>query len=97
MQAEKSVSFRTPEFYGTADIVKYDDNLERIIFEGTNGNYARLYQLTGQGAGFTSGDITGKQILYERKWAHKRRWRYEAIDEQSERRPLTSLYFPLHG
>jgi hypothetical protein len=67
MQAEQSVSFRTPEFYGTADVVKYDESLERIIFEGTGGNYARLYQFNGQGAGAPPREITGKQILYERK------------------------------
>jgi hypothetical protein len=67
MCAEQSVSFRTPEFYGTADIVKYNENRDQIIFEGANGNYARLYQFTSQGAGSRPKEITGRQILYERK------------------------------
>ena len=67
MWAEEGVTFRTPEFYGTADVVKYDESLNRIIFEGLNGNYARLYQFNGQGAGAEPKAITGRQILYERK------------------------------
>jgi lipopolysaccharide export system protein LptA len=66
MKAETSVSFRTPEFYGTADVVTYDEQLDRMVFEGLNGSYARLYQLNPQGAGVAK-TIPGKKILYERK------------------------------
>jgi hypothetical protein len=68
MRAEKAVSFRTPEFYGTADVVKYDESKEQIIFEGVGGNLAVLYRFTpGQGAGVDPKAIRGRQILYERK------------------------------
>jgi hypothetical protein len=68
MRAEKSVSFRTPEFYGTADIVKYDQAKEQIIFEGVGSNLAVLYRFTPrQGAGAAPDVIRGRQILYERK------------------------------
>jgi len=67
MRAERSVSFRTPEFYGTADIVKYNEGRDQIIFEGADGNYATLYQFTGPAAGNRPREIKGRQILYERK------------------------------
>jgi len=67
MRAEKAVSFRTPEFYGTSDIVKYNEGKDQIIFEGSGGNYATLYQFTTQGAGSRPKEIKGRQILYERK------------------------------
>jgi len=67
MRAEKAVSFRTPEFYGTADVVKYDESKEQIIFEGVGGNFATLYQFASAGAGSQPKEIKGRQILYERK------------------------------
>jgi hypothetical protein len=68
MHAERSVSFRTPDFYGTADIVKYDQSKEQVIFEGANGNLAVIYRFVpGQGAGANTGTVRARQILYERK------------------------------
>jgi hypothetical protein len=69
MRAEHSVSFRTPEFYGTADIVKYDQSKEQIIFEGVGGNNAVVYRLNpAQGPGVEpTGTMRARLILYDRK------------------------------
>ncbi len=68
MWAERSVSFRTPEFYGTADIVKYDQSKEQIIFEGSGGNLAVIYRFVpGQGAGVETSTMRARKIVYERK------------------------------
>lgn len=64
MRADRKVFFRTKDFYGRADVVKYNQEREIIIFEGTPGNPATIYQ--DQGAGREPRQIQGMMILYNR-------------------------------
>ena len=65
MVAENNAFFRTPEFFGNADVIKYDESQELIIFEGKNGNLVKLYKLGAIGA--RPQLIEGRKILYNRK------------------------------
>jgi hypothetical protein len=60
------------EFWGVADIVKYDELQQRVIFEGTDGNMATLYRIKGQGG--QQEKITGRKIIY---WRQTGDWRIE--------------------
>jgi lipopolysaccharide export system protein LptA len=62
MVAKTNVFFRTPEFFGNADEVKYDEGEETIIFEG---NPTTLFKLGAPGA--KPQRIEGKKILYNRR------------------------------
>jgi hypothetical protein len=62
MVAERNCFFRTPEFYGNADSIKYDESQETILFEG---NPTTLFKLGP--AGTKAQPIQGKRILYNRK------------------------------
>jgi hypothetical protein len=64
MRAEKSVSFRTPEFYGNAPVVKYDQPNDQMIFEGQSGNLVNLYRFRPPNE---PEHITGQTILYNRR------------------------------
>src|SRR5262245_7390422 len=65
MIAENNAFFRTPEFFGNADVIKYDQSQEIVIFEGKNGNTTKLYKLRAAGA--KPQLIEGRKILYNRK------------------------------
>lgn len=65
MRADRKVFFRTLGFYGRADVVKFDQGQEIVIFEGAPGNPATLYQ--DQGAGIDPRQIQGMKILYNRR------------------------------
>jgi len=65
MVAKNSAFFRTPEFYGNADVIKYDQSQELVIFEGDNGNTTKLYKFRERGA--KPQLIEGRKILYNRK------------------------------
>jgi hypothetical protein len=41
MEARGHVVVQAQEFYGLADVVKYDENLDRVIFEGADGSPAK--------------------------------------------------------
>jgi lipopolysaccharide export system protein LptA len=62
--AEKRVAFRTQEFYGRANVVKYDSATELVVFEGSSDNPATLFQVVQQGA--QPQTIRGKTIIYNR-------------------------------
>jgi hypothetical protein len=62
MIAEHNCFFRTPEFYGNADSIKYDESKETILFEG---NPTTLFKLGPRGA--RPQTLQGKKILYNRK------------------------------
>jgi hypothetical protein len=65
MRAEQNLSFRTPEFYGRALVLKYDQPQEIIIFEGDATNPVMLYKLR---PGIPEPErIMGRRILYNRK------------------------------
>jgi hypothetical protein len=65
LKAHKKVVVQAQEFWGLADVVKYDESLDRLIFEGSEGNPATLYRTRGQGA--QQEKVSGKKILYWRK------------------------------
>jgi hypothetical protein len=62
MVASSNVFFRTREFFGNADVVKYDQGLDQIIFEGRP---TTLFKLGAPGD--RPGRISGSKILYNRK------------------------------
>ena len=62
MVAKNDCDFRTPEFFGNAATIKYDQSQEIIIFEG---NPTTLYKLRRPGERASS--IQGQKILYNRK------------------------------
>lgn len=62
MVAKKNAFFRSPEFFGNADTIKFDESQETIIFEGAP---ATLFKLGA--AGSTPQRIQGNRILYNRK------------------------------
>ncbi|GEM_PF-288806 len=65
MVAKNSAFFRTPEFFGNADLIKYDQSQEMVIFEAQGDNIVKLFKLLGPGV--KPQLITGKKILYNRK------------------------------
>ncbi|MBX9679780.1 MAG: hypothetical protein K2X38_13540 [Gemmataceae bacterium] len=66
MEAKRNVSFRTPEFYGNCDLLKFDEAQDMIIFEGEQGNIVTLYKTVGP-AGAPPQKIQGSKILYNRR------------------------------
>jgi hypothetical protein len=65
MVAEDRVFFRTEEFYGYADVVKYNEESEMIIFEATKSPHVIIYKQTVKGG--KAQPVTGKKILYNRR------------------------------
>lgn len=65
MHAKGKVFFRTQEFFGRAEVLKYDESQDTVIFEGTPGNPATLYKK--KAAGQEPQEIKGSKILYNRK------------------------------
>ncbi|HYT93362.1 MAG TPA: hypothetical protein VEL76_31890 [Gemmataceae bacterium] len=64
MRADRNVFFRTFEFFGRADVVKYDQTKDQVIFEG---NPTTLYRRKGGRQGPEYETIKGRTILYNRK------------------------------
>ncbi len=63
--AKYNVEFRTDKYFGQADTVKYDENMEIVIFEGSQGNLVRLYQwVEGQAQQVA---VKTTRVLYNRK------------------------------
>jgi lipopolysaccharide export system protein LptA len=65
MEANKHVLVRTQEFWALAEVVKYDEGKDLVIFEGGEGGMATLYRIKAQGS--QPEKITAKKILYWRK------------------------------
>lgn len=65
MIAQNNAFFRTPEFFGNADVIKYDQSQELVIFEGKNGNQVKLYKFGRVGE--KPKLIQADKILYNRK------------------------------
>jgi lipopolysaccharide export system protein LptA len=65
MEATQKVYVRAQEFYGTADVVKYDEEQDRVIFEAAAGGQAALYRVKVAGA--EPEPLIGKKIYYWRK------------------------------
>jgi hypothetical protein len=65
MKASVNVTFQTPEFYGVSDSLVYNEKTETILFKGTVGSPARVYQARAPGA--APKEISGQQLLYHRR------------------------------
>jgi lipopolysaccharide export system protein LptA len=65
MEAQKKVVINAQDFWGRADVVKYDERLDRIILEGSNGGTATLYQVKNKAGNPQT--LTGSKIMYWRK------------------------------
>jgi hypothetical protein len=65
MIARRNVYFRTDQYLGYADIVKYDDASNIVIFEGLNGNNVRLYKMVDGRPRPDS--VKTSKVLYNRK------------------------------
>jgi lipopolysaccharide export system protein LptA len=76
MEAYGRVQVRAQEFWGWADMVKYNEETDQLIFEAKEGNYASLHRVRVQGE--DPQVIRGKKILY---WRQSREYRVEgAVD-----------------
>jgi hypothetical protein len=67
MIAKYNVEFRTDQYLGYADIVKYDESTEMVIFEGVNGNTVRIYEIATPGGRPREMNFTSSKVLYNRK------------------------------
>jgi hypothetical protein len=64
MIAQHKVQVQAQEFWGSADVVKYEEAYERVIFEGKDSP-AVLFRITAPGA--APERLTGMKIFYYRK------------------------------
>jgi hypothetical protein len=65
MVAQDKVLVKAREFWAVAEVVKYDEVQDRLIFEGGDGGMATLYQVKVRGE--KPVQLTGKKIIYWRK------------------------------
>jgi lipopolysaccharide export system protein LptA len=65
MEAYRKVYVQAQEFSGNADVVKYDEAEDRIIFEAAEGSRVTLYRVRTQGS--PPEKLIGKKIYYWRK------------------------------
>jgi len=78
MQAFDKVYITSEEFSGNASVVKYDENQEKVILEGTDGNLAVLNRVKNTGG--EREVIEAKKITY-----YRRTGTFEAPGSQSIR------------
>jgi lipopolysaccharide export system protein LptA len=64
MEARGKARVQSREFSGVADVIKYDESKELVIFEAADGNLATLYRVKSRGA--APEEIKGKKIYYWR-------------------------------
>jgi hypothetical protein len=65
MIAENKVFFRSEDFYGLCDVLKFDEAQDHIIFEANEGNKVRIFQQKVRGGKVD--EVNGKTILYHRR------------------------------
>jgi lipopolysaccharide export system protein LptA len=65
MEADGHAKFQTPEFSGNADIVKYNDREDQVMFLGRDGRQATIYNAKIRGV--SPRMINGSRIIYNRK------------------------------
>lgn len=65
MEAHRKAMVQSREFWGQADVIKYDEAKEQVIFEASEGNLATLYRVTVPGQ--KPDEIKGKKITYWRR------------------------------
>src|SRR5439155_6252536 len=65
MEAHHKVVVNAQEFWGRADVVKYDESKQLVIFEGGENSMATLHRTQVQAGERPT--LTGKKIFYYRK------------------------------
>ncbi len=65
MIARQNVFFRTDQYQGNADIVKYDEANDIVIFEALNGKLVQMYQITARG--IEASAVRSSKVLYNRR------------------------------
>jgi hypothetical protein len=66
MEAQKKCVVQAQEFWAVAEVVKYDESQQKLIFEGGGeGGMARLYKVAVRGA--EAEDVIGRKITYWRE------------------------------
>lgn len=65
MEAHGKAVVRSQEFWGNADVIKYDETKDLVVFEGSEGSLATLYRVRGRGV--QPEEIKGVKILYSRR------------------------------
>jgi hypothetical protein len=63
MVATDQVYFRNQDFFGFADVMRFNEATDTIIFEAVPGNLVKIFQRTPT----MKRDITGRTVLYNRK------------------------------
>ena len=67
MVAQQNCEFRTDKHMGYADIVKYDESTDIVIFEGVNGNMVRMFEFRPGESQPQPMTIRSTKVLYNRK------------------------------
>jgi lipopolysaccharide export system protein LptA len=65
MEARGHAKVQSKEFWGRADVIKYDESKELVVFEASEGNLATLVRQKGKGT--QQEEVKGKKIYYWRK------------------------------
>ncbi|MBI2807993.1 MAG: hypothetical protein HYX68_23665 [Planctomycetes bacterium] len=65
MIAKKNVNFKTDQYFGQADIVKFDESTDIVILEGLNGRDVQLFQWVNGTAQRATVQTT--KVLYNRR------------------------------
>ncbi|HEY3790177.1 MAG TPA: hypothetical protein VGL71_15060, partial [Urbifossiella sp.] len=52
------------EFFGTGDVIKFDEAKQQLTLEGLNGGWARARQFSAGGG--NKGEIIAKKIIYNK-------------------------------
>ncbi len=65
MEAHHKAVVQSREFWGRADVIKYDESKEQVIFEASEGNLATLFRVLTPGQ--QPDEIRGKKIIYWRR------------------------------
>jgi hypothetical protein len=65
MEAHGKASVQAQEFWGRADVIKYDESKDVVVFEAGEGNLATLNRLVRRGQ--APEEIRAKKIFYWRQ------------------------------
>lgn len=65
MEAHRKAVVQSREFWGRADVIKFDESKDQVIFEATGSNQATLYRVKELGQ--EPDEIKGKKITFWRR------------------------------
>lgn len=65
MEARGRAAVQAKEFWGRADVIKFDESKDLIIFEASEGNLATLYRQRARGV--APEEVKGRKIYYWRR------------------------------